>query len=191
MICQVCNKNTATIHYKSSINGSVNEKYLCSECAAKSGIGEKNKTSGMFHTIDIVDSFFDNSSDSLFSGLFGEMLGTKHSSSPVSGVCNGCGMRYNDFVKTGRLGCEKCYETFGNLLRPTLKRIHGNTSYFGKTPIGYEKEDETAEKILVLKEKLSKAVEEQEYEKAATYRDEIKELEKNMNCDGKEEKSNG
>ena len=38
MLCKSCNKNQATIHYKSNINGKVVEKYLCSECAEKEGI---------------------------------------------------------------------------------------------------------------------------------------------------------
>ena len=191
MLCQICKKNTATIHYKSNINGNVEEKYLCSDCAAKSGIGDKTKSSDMFHTIDIVDSFFDNSADTLFGGLFGEMLTSKHGASSVSSVCKECGMRYNEFVKGGKIGCEKCYETFDSLLKPTLKRIHGNTKYCGKTPVGFEKKDNTQEKIAELKEKLAKAVEAQEYEKAATYRDEIKALENKTYSDGKEEKYDG
>ena len=191
MLCQECKKNTATIHYKSSINANVTEKYLCADCAAKSGIGEKTKPSDMFHTIDVVDSFFDNSADTLLGGLFGEMLGNRHTQIPVTGVCKECGMRYNDFLQGGKIGCEKCYETFDTLLKPTLKRIHGNTRYCGKTPIGYEKKDGTLEKIATLREKLAKAVEQQEYEKAAGYRDEIKALENQQKSEDKGEKSNG
>lgn len=191
MLCQICKKNTATIHYKSNINGSVEEKYLCSDCAAKSGIGDKTKSSDMFHTFDMVDSFFDNSQDALFGGLFGEMLSSKHGTASSASVCRGCGMRYNEFVKGGKIGCEKCYETFDSLLKPTLKRIHGNTGYCGKTPVGFEKKDNTQEKIAELKDKLAKAVEAQEYEKAATYRDEIKALENKTYSDGKEEKYDG
>ena len=189
MLCQICKKNTATIHYKSTINGSVDERYLCSECAAKNGIGDKTKSSDMFHTIDMVDSFFDNSADTLLGGLFGEMLTSKQAPVQTS-LCKSCGMRYSDFVKGGKIGCEKCYEAFDSLLKPTLKRIHGNTKYCGKTPVGYEKKDNTAEKIASLREKLARAVEAQEYEKAATYRDEIKALENMANNDGKEEKHN-
>lgn len=191
MLCQVCKKNGATIHYKSSINGTVSEKYLCSECAAKSGIGEKSKPNDMFHTVDIVDSFFDNSADSLFGGLFGEMLSSKKTPSPVTAVCKGCGMRYNEFVQGGKMGCEHCYETFDSLLNPTLKRIHGNTQYCGKTPAGYKKKDNTLEKINMLREKLAKAVEKQEYEQAALYRDEIKALEESAKNKDGEEKNNG
>jgi len=191
MLCQICKKNTATIHYKSSINGQVNEKYLCSECAAKSEFGEKAKNSDMFNTIDMVDSFFDNTSDTLLGGLFGEILSPKTGQSPAGKVCSGCGMRYNDFVHGGKLGCEKCYETFDALLKPTLVRIHGNTRYCGKMPFGYEKKESKADKIKRLQEKLAKAVQAQEYEMAAQYRDEIKALENGSEDKEGEEKSNG
>ena len=35
MICQICGKNLANIHFKTIINGVVKETYMCSECASK------------------------------------------------------------------------------------------------------------------------------------------------------------
>ncbi len=35
MICQICGKNLANVHFKSVINGVAKELYLCSSCAAK------------------------------------------------------------------------------------------------------------------------------------------------------------
>ena len=40
MICQICGKNLANVHYKSVINGKIREIYMCSECASK---GKVNK----------------------------------------------------------------------------------------------------------------------------------------------------
>lgn len=187
MLCQVCNKNAATIHYKSSVNGNVTEKYLCNECAEKYGMGAKSKTDGLFHTVDMADSFFDNSGDALLGGLFGELLGTRKQPAQTQTVCKGCGMRYADFAHGGKIGCEKCYETFEGLLYPTLKRIHGNTVYCGKVPKGFEKQETLQQKIEALQQKLNEAVINQEYEKAAQYRDEIRELEnKEQNNSGEE-----
>ncbi len=185
MLCQVCNKNIATIHYKSSVNGSVTEKYLCNDCAEKYGVGAKSKTSDMFGVVNMDESFFDNSADALLGGLFGELLGSRKQPEPAFAVCKGCGMRYADFVHGGKMGCEKCYETFEGLLYPTLKRIHGNTVYCGKVPEGFQKQETVEQKLEALKEKLSEAVQKQEYEKAAQYRDEIRSLEKGgQNIDG-------
>ena len=38
MMCQKCGKNIATVHTMTVINGVKDEKYLCSECAAKENI---------------------------------------------------------------------------------------------------------------------------------------------------------
>lgn len=185
MLCQICKKNAATIHYKSNVNGVVNEKYMCNDCASAVGATEKGKNKEVFNTADVVDSFFDNTSDALFGGLFGEMLGSKNSPQPARNICKSCGMRYGDFVHKGKFGCEKCYEAFEAYLVPTLKRIHGNTKYCGKTPSGYEKKETVKDRIEALRELLNKAVENQEYEKAAQYRDEIRELEKKEEKEGK------
>ena len=37
MRCDRCGKNEATFYYKSNINGKVEEKHLCSDCAEKLG----------------------------------------------------------------------------------------------------------------------------------------------------------
>ncbi len=41
MICQVCGKNLANVHYKTVVNGKISEIYLCSQCAAR-GYGLHN-----------------------------------------------------------------------------------------------------------------------------------------------------
>ena len=33
MLCQVCNKNEATVHYTKIINGEIEELHICEECA--------------------------------------------------------------------------------------------------------------------------------------------------------------
>ena len=49
MICQICGKNLATVHYRSVINGKIREIYMCRECAARGGKTENNKnTEGAF-----------------------------------------------------------------------------------------------------------------------------------------------
>ena len=177
MLCQVCNKNTATIHYKSAINGNTTEKYLCPECAEKAGIGKK--------TFKSTDSFFNVADDDIFGSLFAGMMNdsVKKSASTPS-VCPMCGMRFSEFLHGGKIGCSKCYETFSASLYPTIKRIHSSAEHMGKIPQGLDKEMSDKKKIELLKSKLNEAIEKQEYEMAAKYRDEIRAIEN----EGKEEK---
>ena len=82
------------------------------------------------------------------------------------------------------VGCAKCYETFGDLLLPSIRRIHGNTTHCGKNSrFGSKKtEKKSAEmtkkdKIKALKKELDKAVSEQNFEHAAELSDQLKEIE--------------
>ncbi len=174
MICQVCNKNEAKIHYKSNINGKVIEKYICSDCAEKEGISHKP----IFEPIDVIDGFFGKSTDDIFGGLFAGMMndtGAKSVSEPA--VCPVCGMRFREFLQGGKIGCGECYKVFSPSLMPTVKRIHGNVEHCGKVPENRKNEISDKKKIEELRRKLSEAIEKQEYEMAAKYRDEIKEME--------------
>lgn len=174
MLCKACNKNQATIHYKSNINGKVVEKYLCSECAEKEGIHTKSA----FEPIDMMDGFFGKNTDDIFGGLFAGMMNTPSSKSVSEPkVCSLCGMRYSEFLHAGKIGCAECYKTFSSSLGSTIKRIHGNVAHCGKVPEGKKNEISDRRKIEQLKAKLSEAIEKQEYEMAAKYRDEIKEIE--------------
>lgn len=184
MLCKICNKNVATIHYKSNNNGKITETYLCNECAAKNG-SAANGVSSLFEPVDIIDDVFEIHGG-LFDGLFGSMIGDKsEEKKTTSGACPVCGMRFTEFLQGSKIGCSKCYEIFCRSLEPTVKRIHGNVEHCGKVPEGASMEEKNFEKqIASLEEKLKKAIETQEYEKAAEYRDKIKELKENG---GKEE----
>ena len=92
--------------------------------------------------------------------------------------CPKCGLTYEDFKKVGRLGCGECYNAFKEALVPLLKRIHGSTQHCGKSPKKIAKIVKTKNELDVLKEKLQKAVQKEDFEEAAKVRDKIKEIEK-------------
>ncbi len=174
MLCQNCNKNSATIHYKSNLNGNTAEKYLCSECAEKMGL---SKTAA-FQPIDLIDGFLGSGSDDIFGSLLAGMMNdnnVKTINEPR--VCTKCGMRFSDFLHGGKIGCADCYKTFSSSLGSTIKRLHGKSTHCGKMPEGFAGQNQNKKKIEELRSKLANAIEKQEYEMAAKYRDEIKALE--------------
>lgn len=57
MKCENCGKNEVTFVYQSNINGHVTEKHLCSECAEKLGYSQKIAA----HSRSMMQSFFGNS----------------------------------------------------------------------------------------------------------------------------------
>ena len=94
--------------------------------------------------------------------------------------CAVCGFSQADFKKTGRLGCSECYETFAEGLGSLLKAMHKGTEHVGKLP-------ERAQRVMVLNQRmralnanLQKAVAAENYESAASLRDQIKQLETDL-----------
>lgn len=192
MLCEKCRTREANIRYTEVINGIKTEHNLCSQCAREMDFGHY---SAMFDT--------DYPIGKLLSDLFG--LTGEETEQEDAGldqvVCPTCHTAYSDFVKNSRFGCPDCYGVFDLLMSENIKRIQGSVNHKGKHPrfhyenefgterkasgaennavekFGWNPEDaEREEKLAVLKSKLQEAILEEEYEQAAKYRDEIREL---------------
>lgn len=164
MLCQNCGKHEATTHIKSVVNGEYTQLHLCSSCAGKLGYGDVFSGFG-FDLGDFFGNFFSKPKT---------MIG-----SAKTERCGKCGMSFEEIVKSGKIGCADCYEKFYEMLLPSIQRIHGKTQHNGKTAtVNEEKEvikEKTKEEIIAeLKEEMKAAIEEQNFERAAEIRDEIK-----------------
>jgi protein arginine kinase activator len=92
--------------------------------------------------------------------------------------CDGCGLTYRQFSKIGRFGCANCYKTFHLKLEPILKRVHsGNTKHGGKIPKRIGGSIKLHQQIRELRIDLQQAIVNEEFEKAAELRDQIREIE--------------
>lgn len=160
MMCEKCGKNPATTHVKSVINGVVHETNLCAYCAAKEGYGN-------FGHLSLANMLATVFGDGIQSGLL-----------DTSDRCPCCGITFSDIVESGRLGCSECYEHFKEQLMPSLQRLHGKTVHVGKTPEQIEVKESKEQKIGKLRAELQKLIENEEFEKAAKIRDEIRLQEK-------------
>ena len=163
MLCQNCQKRVANVHFTKVVNNRKIEMYLCEQCAREKGQISFGSPLG------IADFF----AGILGVGDAGSML--EDSQQVVR--CETCGMSYDDFQKTGKLGCGDCYKLYGDRIKPIIKRLHGNIGHTGKVPRYISESLSTSKEIENLKELLNKAVQEEEYEKAAEYRDKIREIE--------------
>ena len=94
--------------------------------------------------------------------------------------CPVCGYIQADFKKTGRLGCSTCYTTFAEGLNTLLKAMHKGTEHVGKLPQRAHRTLELNDRMRTLTESLEKAVSEENYETAASLRDQIKRLEEEL-----------
>jgi len=95
-----------------------------------------------------------------------------------AGKCGFCGLTMKDFRATGRMGCARCYSTFEPSMRELLRRVHGSPRHIGQ-PYRAPR-DEVLEKSSVLgelREKLRRAIDQEQFEVAAQLRDRIRVLE--------------
>lgn len=166
MMCEECGERAATFHLTTISGGEKVERNLCPVCMAK----YQKKLPG-------ID--FGN----LAGMLAGIMNATKaaaekQSEAPAATglVCEKCGTTYESFQKTGMLGCAACYQAFREPLEEMLNRIHGNVQHTGKVPGGVRKDVSLKLSIDRLKQQLVKAIADEAYEDAATYRDQIRAL---------------
>ena len=88
--------------------------------------------------------------------------------------CPHCGYTHADFKKSGRLGCSECYPTFTKGMGEMLKAMHKDTRHVGKVPQALQQTRDYTEKLQSLQKRLDKVVDEEDFEQAATVRDEIK-----------------
>jgi protein arginine kinase activator len=87
-------------------------------------------------------------------------------------------MTLGDFRETGRLGCASCYTTFDQSLRALLRRVHGNAKHVGRqyeAPPPDLLREVTA--LGELRERLRRAIAQEEFEEAALLRDQIRGME--------------
>lgn len=91
--------------------------------------------------------------------------------------CENCGRTYYEFQKSGRLGCGECYKAFEPQVREALYKMQKGTEHKGKIPSKSSTEILKKRQLSDLKNQLAKAVEAEDYEKAAKLHKEIKGLE--------------
>jgi protein arginine kinase activator len=162
--CQNCQKNQATVHLTEIQDNRMTELHLCQSCAEEKGLNSVPATP-KFSIGELLANMVDG-----MSTTEEERVG------PVQ--CPSCGMHYSTFRETARLGCADCYQAFGAKLRPLLRRIHGSTRHVGKLPAHDGTVVTPQRQVQRLHDELLRAVEREEFERAAEIRDRIKTLEK-------------
>ena len=171
LLCEKCKKRTATVFYNENLNGKVRSYSLCGECAAK--LREKGELQEVTSMIGSFADPFSALHDDLFGGFFG-MPAMKAISTEKK--CEGCGCTYSDIAESGRVGCPACYTTFRDELSRTIRSIHGTTAHTGSVPSRHRAQQERAEQLKRLKAELQEAVQKEDYERAASLRDEVRRL---------------
>ena len=156
MKCENCGKNEVTFVYQSNINGKVTEKHLCSECAEKLGYTQKLAA----HSRSLMQNFFGNS---MFGGGF-----------------------FDDFFSP-------MPSLMGRMLEDPFDDFFADMPALSAAPVQQEQANQKQQDDLVGKEdqsrfaylrqmnalrmEMKKAVHQENFERAAELRDEIRKLE--------------
>lgn len=166
MLCDICQKEEATIYYKEMINNKYSEMHLCEKCAYEQGIKKLQIPSSI---TDLLAALAELSAEALPKEI-------------VEQKCLGCGSTYSDFRERGKLGCGQCYESFNKPLANILRKIHGSIQHIGKVPgkVSIVKEPTKIKEIELLRQALNEAVKLERYEDAAILRDKIRDIEKGL-----------
>ena len=161
MLCDVCKCNDATVFLTQIIEGKMQKVNLCDACSKEKGVQDPTG----FALADL---------------LLGIGAAEEIEKGPAAQRCPVCGFTQADFKKTGRLGCSSCYATFTEALLALLKAMHKGTAHVGKVPHRAERAGQLSDRMRDLSESLQKAVAEENYETAASLRDQIKQLESEL-----------
>jgi protein arginine kinase activator len=151
--------NDASVFLTQIVEGKMQKVNLCDACSKEKGVQDPTG----FALADLL----------LGIGAAEEI----EKGSGTAQKCPVCGYTQADFKKTGRLGCSSCYLTFAEGLGTLLKAMHKGTEHVGKLPQRAFRAIELTDKMRTLNADLEKAVAEENYESAASLRDEIKKLE--------------
>ena len=155
MLCENCNLRPAEVTVTTVIGGEKTVRHLCRECMKTYQNGD-------------------------MSALLGSILSSmtrKKAENETDARCENCGMTLSQFRKSGVLGCAACYEAFKVELKPMFTRIQGRTQHAGRRPSTTSPEEmERLRKMEELRLKMEEAVQKEEFEMAARYRDELKAL---------------
>lgn len=173
MQCERCTKKKATVFYRENIGGRVKALRLCGDCAELLEQAEELEDmsiplSGAPLPLILPDERIFRLPFRESPAMYAKGTGKK---------CSGCGMTYADMVSRGEVGCSGCYELFSSELYEVITALHGSAEHRGRVSAGYREKQERAARLETLRGKLKEAIQSEEYEVAASLRDEIRALE--------------
>lgn len=162
MLCEVCKENDVVITVTEIDGNGVRQVRLCEQCAAERGL---------------------QASVSAPAPAITDFLQSVQQHIPPSQTdavrCSFCSSTLRDFRQTGRLGCPYCYTAFEQSLRELLRKVHGQGQHRGREYTGAQGALEAPVPASPdrLRERLERAIRNEEFELAASLRDQLRAIE--------------
>ncbi len=160
MKCDLCNKQ-AVVHEVTIKQGTSKEVHLCAEHAAEVG--------------------FQLPTETPMAKILGAVAATVEAgpSRERTARCAACGLTFAGFRKAGALGCPACYDAFMPMLGEVIERSQaGATAHTGVRPRGSDDAQRQQAIRGALMRDLEAAITAEQYERAATIRDQLTALDR-------------
>lgn len=167
MLCERCHAHPATVHMVQVVNGHRKEEHLCSECAEKEHVFQKEQSF-------FGHGFFDSPLDHFFGGsmpghLLEDPFGTR--------TLEDQGGQFIEVDPRKLPENESSYDRFKESIRPSFQK--GKNEISVNEPKVKEKADAPAEseELQALRKELKSCVDREDFERACEVRDKIKAIE--------------
>ena len=165
MLCENCQQNPATVHVTQIVDGKVAKHHLCESCAKQKGLDIQGQAMNL---------------GNMLATLKEQLEQLKTTSGPVipggAVTCPVCGMTRAEILKTGRMGCDRCYDAFTAEMLPVVMSLQHAEQHLGKVPRHSSERMKVSVELARLRRELDQAIASENYEQAAQLRDHIKEL---------------
>ena len=169
MHCQNCHNNSATVRYSEVVDGEVEELHLCQKCLNNK---QDNKETG-----------FDISKPNPFQHP--SVASDRPASVKKAVNCPVCGTSLQLMLANATIGCSSCYSTFSAQLESVLEGIHFSLIHRGKVPRSDDVRDRVRIDLQTKRTLLKSALGLENYEEAASLRDQIQALEMGLSSSEK------
>ncbi len=167
MKCDFCGKAVATVHVTEVLNEEMRTLHLCDPCARSQGVHVENPMGFAQLLAALAD--------------LDKRLKAAGARPPA---CPRCGMRFEDFRRSGKLGCGGCYGAFRRQVRPLLKQIHGASRHVGRAPAIRRSAVKLRADLEAVRARFEQAVRAEAFEEAARLRDKMRAMERRLKQGG-------
>ncbi|MBI1292029.1 hypothetical protein GC173_12425 [bacterium] len=177
MICQNCQKAEATIRITRISQGKPTDMNLCGECALE--LSPYHAKLAKKKQADLLS--VENLLKEMLHEQGGAIEEVTEEVEAEGAVCPSCGLDFSAYKRTCMVGCADCYDSFGDLILRDIMKLHGATEHRGErvsTPPAPTMDMQA--RLRMMKDELEECVANEDFERAAVLRDEIRSLQEKM-----------
>lgn len=162
MRCDMCRKNDAIIYVEQTSRLGIKKVNLCRSCAVSLGISPESQE-------------VDKQIGSIFKQI---QQDRRDQALKDDTACPVCGRLRSEIILTGKLGCPECYSIYKSEVLEFFSARKIKAHYTGTMPRRLANFRSVLTDRVAIREKMDAAIKNEDYEKAAFYRDYLHAIEK-------------